>query len=202
MSNYQEWKIKNPNKTINDYYADHPQSPQLNTPLTPLSTLHTSNVIHTQPQVVYVQHLTTPSVKDKFDMLNILVSVGVIISVLLPWIVAKYNSYSFLKVSGFELQEMINLLSALTSYHEKNALIVNSFYLIPGGACLVLIGEMLKNNFCKFAGQALSVLSLGFWSYFIYESYKDFEQLGIALGYGYLLAMVCGFIYFIKFFID
>lgn len=204
MSKYQDWKKDNPNKSINDFYSEFPLATRNSANQLNVQNQHNilSQPHHNQNfipvQTIYVQ----PAQAEKtVDTVNLLVSIAAILSVTLPWVDAKYLSVSVVKLSGFDLHEMVKFMSAFNRM-DTNPYLVNSFYLIPGGALLSLIGELVKKEIIISFGQISNIFALGFWSYLFWVSSKEYTSLYDMLGFGYYLAVICAIIYLFKLFTD
>ncbi len=198
MNSYQDWKKENPNGTINDFYKHNPQVSNRHVENVQFQNPNAVNSYHGAQQPIIINQIIKAS--PEFDLLNIIVSIVAMGSLLLSWIDASYLSISVIKLNGFDLHEMVKIMNAFQG-SESNIFLINSFYLIPGGAFFVLVGELIKKESVVIIGQVINILAIGLWSYLFWNVTKEQGSYDL-IGIGFYVALACGIVYLIKLFSD
>ncbi len=147
--NLRDWQKDNPGRSINDYFLEYPDKRSLN-----------NSNFQTIPNIKRAKKNET----DK-DTGNIVFSILLMVSCILPWI--NIRLLSFIKIresNAFELSKLIKQF-----FTDLPELIYTSIYLIPIMAFLSLIGESIGNWKIRVLGQVVALFVMIYWIVLIFR---------------------------------
>jgi hypothetical protein len=207
----QEYLSSNPDKGLNDYFKRYgepePQvQPESVNPPPPKP--ETEPIPEVQPAAVdntYVEQprsyiATNKKEKAKIDIINILASLLVIASFFLSWMdMTKFKNTDDLEmVTGMDMYTVFKLFN-LESFTDISNYTI---YLIPIGAAIALVGELLRNWAIRSMGQILTICFGFYWIYKVYHLFSHTEihaeELALMdyLQYGFFMMVLGAILYF------
>ncbi|MGK0391548.1 MAG: hypothetical protein ACI94Y_004315 [Maribacter sp.] len=198
----QEYLSTNPDKGLNDYFKKYGEPepvipPQPEPELIPeVQPVAVDNTYVEQPRS-YIA--TTNKVKPKIGIINIFASILVIAAFFIPWMdMTQFKEAGELEiVTGMDMYMVFNLFN-LESFTDISNYTI---YLIPLGAIIALIGELLRNWAIRSMGQILTICFGSYWVYKIYHLFSHTEihaeelVLMDYLQYGFFI-MVLGVVFY------
>ncbi len=126
--NYQNWKIKNPTKSINEYYIAFSEKK--------------SQVFTVVPNTITINN-PPKATKEETDYLLIFASILIIVAFFLPWVNIKILGLNLVNSSGADIPKVLKHIYKDAPQIER---FVKAVYLIPFGAFLVLLGVTNKER--------------------------------------------------------
>lgn len=171
--NYHDWKTKNPNKSINDYFIAFPHK-KLQSPL-----------VLSNP--VVANNASKKVAKKEIDYLLILASILIIIAFFLPWVNINLLSINLVNSSGSDMPDILRFVYKDTPQIGR---FVKAVYLIPIGAFLVLFGETARIFSLKAIGEVMVFMLSIAWFYALYAMFNfSIQEFGISISIGNFYAI-------------
>ncbi len=188
----QDFLRDNPGKGLNDYFEMYGQPEET----APVAQQPIQQDIQQESYVDTPRSYIKGNQKDQssIDVLNIIASLAMMAAFFLPWV----------NVEGFKQAEELSTVSGLDMYSLFTHFDLESFsdlsyytvYIIPLGALIALIGELMRNWAVRIIGQILAISFGVYWGiklYFLYTAEGIHpEDLAVMdfLQYGYMIAIV------------